>query len=118
MRGVGINVSTRRQFGSTESAEAGILVAAPAKEEIVVLRHAPIGSDIARIFVEGRLKRRQIREVRRIDADGRIFLGLLVITEPEQALFDGGSAEAKAILFAVEFRLGRREVRTRCIVRS
>src|SRR5262245_14186462 len=84
----------------------------------MVLRHPPIGSDVARIFIERRFERRQVWKVPGIDADGRILFGLLVVTKPEETVLDRGAADIEAILFAVEIRFGRREVRARGVIRS
>src|SRR5262245_13697797 len=116
MCGVGVDVPARREPITAESAEVGIFVAAPAEEEIVVLRHPPIGSDVARIFIERRFERRQVRKILRANTDGRILFGLLVIAEPEETVLDRGAADIEAILLAVEIRLGRREVRARGVL--
>src|SRR5262245_12735032 len=117
MCGVGVDIPARRESVAAESAEVGIFVAGPAEEEIVLLRHPPIGSDVARIFVERRFERRQVRKVPGVDADGRILLGLLVIAEPEETVLDSWAADIEAILLAVEIRLVRREVRARGVIR-
>src|SRR5262245_33555827 len=77
----------------------------------MALRHPPIGSDVARIFIERRFERRQVRKILRADTDGRILFGFLVIAEPEEAVLDRWAADIEAVLFAVEIRFGRREVR-------
>src|SRR5262245_23940534 len=113
MRRVRVDVPAGRQPIAAKTAQAGIFVARPTQESVVVLRNTPIEAHVAGVFIEWRGEGRELRKVGRVDADRRVLIRFLIVAEPEQPVLDRRAAQAEAVLFAAEIRLRRCEVRPR-----